>query len=117
MHQVNEETAIRIQTGASWARPGGLNAKRKPTEIRLGGMPPLEGMKWRKQGLLARSSGNPREHDAEAARSTHDEIEFQAALADGAIQWSFISLKPRFYRLVFTALAVYLAYPMRFYAQ
>ncbi|KAJ5195541.1 uncharacterized protein N7498_008979 [Penicillium cinerascens] len=52
MHQVIEETAIRIQTEAPWARPGGLNAKRKPKEIRLGGMSPLEAMKWRKQGPL-----------------------------------------------------------------
>lgn len=33
------------------------------------------------------------------------------------VQWGFISLKPRFYRLVFTALTVYLAYPMHFFAQ
>ncbi|KAJ6133707.1 hypothetical protein N7523_000029 [Penicillium sp. IBT 18751x] len=96
MQQTIEETAIRIQTGVPWAIPDGINThtKRKPKERKLGGMTPLEALKWRKNGPLAPWKFRGQEvrcaiEEAEAAIQTHDDIELDAALADRAIQRIF----------------------------
>lgn len=111
MQQVIEETVIRIQTGVPWALPEGLLAKRKPKETKLGGITPLEALKWKRHGPLAplQVRGQNVQWEsrsafvlppwetrikcvieaAETAIQTHDGIEFDAALADGAIQRIF----------------------------
>jgi Ribonuclease HI len=113
MQQTIEETAIRIQTGMPWAVPDGIKAhtKRRPRDTKQGGITPLEALKWKKNGPLAPLRVRGQEvqwesrtafvlppwetrikcvmEDAEAAIQTHDRIELDAALADGAIQRVF----------------------------
>ncbi|OKP10281.1 hypothetical protein PENSUB_4301 [Penicillium subrubescens] len=103
MDQLIQESAIRIQTGAVWARPGCLHRQRSPQEIKEGGWSPLEALRWKKGGILNQQGiwesrkafvlapWEARikciiDQDAEAARASHDKIEmeclFQQALSD-----------------------------------
>ncbi|OKP06605.1 hypothetical protein PENSUB_6226 [Penicillium subrubescens] len=94
MDQIIQETAIRIQTGAAWAQPDSLCcAPRSSQERKKGGWSPLEALRWKKDGILdpKGSVWESRkafvlapwearilciiEHDAEAARASHDKIE------------------------------------------
>ncbi|KAJ5901433.1 hypothetical protein N7504_007427 [Penicillium tannophilum] len=55
IEQTIQETAIRIQTGATWAQPFCLHprlGKRTLTQTRLGGLSPLEKLRWKKGGIL-----------------------------------------------------------------
>ncbi|KAJ5128188.1 hypothetical protein N7448_008967 [Penicillium atrosanguineum] len=92
MQQTIEETAIRIQTGVPWALPEGLTAKRTTKRTRLGGITPLEAMKWKKNGPLAPLKGRDIQWESRTAfvlPPVGDTIELDAALADGAIQRIF----------------------------
>jgi ribonuclease HI len=104
MDQIIQESAIRIQTGAVWAQPDSLRcAPRSSQERKEGGWSPLEGLRWKKDGILNQQEKwesrkafvlAPWEaripcvidQDAEAARASHDKIEteslFQQALSD-----------------------------------
>ncbi|KAJ5901430.1 hypothetical protein N7504_007424 [Penicillium tannophilum] len=55
IEQIIQETAIRIQTGATWAQPFCLHprlGKRSGKETCLGGFSPLEQLRWKKGGIL-----------------------------------------------------------------
>ena len=91
--QIIQETAIRIQTGTTWAQPECLRRQRSLQEIRKGGWSPLEALRWKKDGILDPKGSvwetrkafvlAPWEaripcvidQDAEVARASHDKIE------------------------------------------
>jgi ribonuclease HI len=102
MDQIIQEIAIRIQTGAAWAQPECLRRQRSPGEIKKGGWSPLEALRWRKGGVLnQQGTWESRkafvlapwearipctiDRDAEAARASHDSIQYhQQAAVDRA---------------------------------
>ncbi|KAJ5642579.1 hypothetical protein N7490_006579 [Penicillium lividum] len=91
MQQIIEETAIRIQTGAKWAQPECLTLTRRPQDVKLGGLSPMEafqkkgqvlerkpGTLWESRTAFVLAPWEPRVRciieDAEVAIKSHDEI-------------------------------------------